>query len=194
MGSQLALHPLTSHYTPLHPLTPPYTLLHPITPHNTPLQVAWAVNLAAACGCLGGKGASAEATQRRREAKGSAAWMAKPAQIARRGSARLQGYPPPPLGRAWWLWVARQHAQGVMPGHWAHRAESLPRELGPTTASHCPRAHRHAPPHRPWPCRQGGQGGRQVHGGQRGQGQELDTVSPMLSERRRALHLFRPYT
>lgn len=88
MGSQLALHPLTSHYTPLNPLISTYTHV----------QVAWAVNLAAACGCLGGKGASAEATQRRREAKGAAAWMAKPAQTARHGSAQLQGYPPPLQG------------------------------------------------------------------------------------------------
>jgi len=36
------------------------------------MKVAWAVNLAAACGCLGGKGASAEATKRRRDAKGKA--------------------------------------------------------------------------------------------------------------------------
>ena len=36
------------------------------------MKLAWAVNLAAACGCLGGKGASKEAEEGRRAAKASA--------------------------------------------------------------------------------------------------------------------------
>ena len=44
------------------------------------MQVAWAVNLAAACGCLG---ASAEATERRREAKGKAGKAAVKYMVSR---------------------------------------------------------------------------------------------------------------
>ena len=56
------------------------SLAHPLT---TPLQVAWAVNLAAACGCLGSKGASAEATERQREAKGKAGKAAVKYMVSR---------------------------------------------------------------------------------------------------------------
>ena len=55
----------------------------PCAPPYTPLQVAWAVNLAAACGCLGSKGASAEATERQREAKGKAGKAAVKYMVSR---------------------------------------------------------------------------------------------------------------